>query len=139
MKFWNKVLSFFICLFMLFIVHLSICLSFIHSFSHIFRLRLPDIEKNLSFWFIQCSFCQLLQVVIDWWTVGWYGALQNFIILFYIYMYIYFLFKSYFSVTPHWLNLQHWTDFYIAVYGNLQRLFFHFLRLFFAFWGWNRP
>ena len=34
--------------------------------------------------------------------------------------------------TSHWLNLQHWTGFYIAVYGNFQGLFF-------AFRGRNRP
>ena len=28
--------------------------------------------------------------------------------------------------TSHWLNLQHWTGFYIAVYGNFQGLFFIF-------------
>ena len=33
--------------------------------------------------------------------------------------------------TSQWLNLQHWTGFYIAVYGNFQGLFFAFL-------GWNR-
>ena len=34
--------------------------------------------------------------------------------------------------TSHWLNLQHWTGFYIAVYGDFQGLFF-------AFRGRNRP
>ena len=28
--------------------------------------------------------------------------------------------------TSHWLNLQHWTGFYIAVYDNFQGLFFIF-------------
>ena len=38
--------------------------------------------------------------------------------------------------TSYWLNLQHWTGFYIAVYGDFQGLFFFFFRgLFFAFWG----
>ena len=49
--------------------------------------------------------------------------------------------------TSHWLNLQHWTGFYIAVNGNFQGLFFLFSRarffsevkgLFFAFRRWNR-
>ena len=39
----------------------------------------------------------------------------------------------------HWLNLQHWTGFYIAVYGNFQGLFFFFEGLFFAFRGQNHP
>ena len=34
--------------------------------------------------------------------------------------------------TSHWINLQHWTGFHIAVYGNFQGLFF-------AFRGRNRP
>ena len=42
--------------------------------------------------------------------------------------------------TSHWLNLQHWTGFYIAVYGNFQGLFFIFEGSFFgAFRGRNRP
>ena len=42
--------------------------------------------------------------------------------------------------TSHWLNLQHWTGFYIAVYGDFQGLFFFSFRgLFYAFRGWNRP
>ena len=41
--------------------------------------------------------------------------------------------------TSHWLNLQHWTGFYIAVYGNFQELFFYIWGLFFAFRGQNRP
>ena len=48
--------------------------------------------------------------------------------------------------TSHWLNLQHWTGFYIAVYGNYQGLFFYFQGLFyfrrlffFAFRRQNRP
>ena len=41
--------------------------------------------------------------------------------------------------TSHWLNLQHWTGFYIAVYGNFQGLFFYFRGLFFALRGRNRP
>ena len=40
--------------------------------------------------------------------------------------------------TSHWLNLQHWTGFYIAVYGNFQGLFFGFRGLFFALRGRNR-
>ena len=42
-------------------------------------------------------------------------------------------------LTSHWLNLQHWTGFYIAVYGNFQGLFLDFRGLFFAFRGRNRP
>ena len=34
-------------------------------------------------------------------------------------------------LTSHWLNLQHWTGFYIAVYGNFQGLFFIFEGSFF--------
>ena len=41
--------------------------------------------------------------------------------------------------TSHWLNLQHWAGFYIAVYGNFQGLFFDFQGLFLAFRGWNHP
>ena len=41
--------------------------------------------------------------------------------------------------TSHWLNLQHWTGIYIAVYGNFQGLFYYFWGLFFAFRGQNRP
>ena len=41
--------------------------------------------------------------------------------------------------TSHWLNLQHWTGFYIAVYGNFQGLFFDFRGFFCAFRGQNRP
>ena len=41
--------------------------------------------------------------------------------------------------TSHWLNLQHWTCFYIAVYGSFQGLFFDFQGLFFALRGRNRP
>ena len=41
--------------------------------------------------------------------------------------------------TSHWLSLQHWTDFYIAVYDNFQGLFFDFRGLSFAFRGQNRP
>ena len=40
--------------------------------------------------------------------------------------------------TSHWLNLQHWTGFYIAVYGDFQGLFLDFRGLF-AFWGRNCP
>ena len=41
--------------------------------------------------------------------------------------------------TSHWLNLQHWRGFYIAVCGNFQGLFFDFRGLLFAFRGRNRP
>ena len=41
--------------------------------------------------------------------------------------------------TSHWLNLQHWTGFYIAVYGDFQGLFFFFEGSFFAFRGRFRP
>ena len=41
--------------------------------------------------------------------------------------------------TSRWLNLQHWTGFYIAVYGDFEGLFFDFRGLFFAFRGRNRP
>ena len=34
---------------------------------------------------------------------------------------IFFLFRG-LLFTSHWLNLQHWTGFYIAVYGNFQGL-----------------
>ena len=37
--------------------------------------------------------------------------------------------------TSHWLNLQHWTGFYIAVYGNFQGLFFIFEGSFLHFGG----
>ena len=37
--------------------------------------------------------------------------------------------------TSHWLNLQHWTGFYIAVYGNFQRLYFFFEGSFFLHYG----
>ena len=37
--------------------------------------------------------------------------------------------------TSHWLNLQHWTSFYIAVYGNFQGLFFIFEGSFLHFGG----
>ena len=37
--------------------------------------------------------------------------------------------------TSHWLNLQHWTGFFIAVYGNFQGLFFDFRGLFLHFGG----
>ena len=34
--------------------------------------------------------------------------------------------------TSHWLNLQHWTGFYIAVYGNFQGALFWFSRALFC-------
>ena len=37
--------------------------------------------------------------------------------------------------TPPWLNLQHWTGFHIAVYGNFQGLFFIFQGSFLHFGG----
>ena len=37
--------------------------------------------------------------------------------------------------TSHWLNLQHWTGFYIAVYGNFQGLLFIFEGSFLHFGG----
>ena len=43
--------------------------------------------------------------------------------------------------TYHWLNLQHWVGFYIAVHKYFEyfRALFLFSRALFAFQGWNRP
>ena len=51
-----------------------------------------------------------------------------------IYLWPIFLFSFFQGLlfTSHWLNLQHWTCIYIAVYGNFQGLSF-------AFRGQNRP
>ena len=48
---------------------------------------------------------------------------------------ILFLFFRGLLFTSQWLNLQHWTVFYIAVYGNFQGLFYLFLSVLFCISG----
>ena len=67
---------------------------------------------------------------------------KKLLLLYFIYIYIFFFFFFFLGgllFTSHWPNLQHWTGFYIAVYGNFQGLFFDIRGLLLAFRGWNRP